>query len=57
MPESTMYWDGFRITVSFAMDCPFCHAKIQPWVEHACSNPKPKASSKPAKRVRAKRNA
>jgi len=41
MPERTMYWDIFRITVSFAMACPLCKAQIEPNVEHACSNPKP----------------
>lgn len=53
MSEPKLYWDSFRITVSFPMECPLCKAQIEPFVEHACSNPEPKA--KPAKTKRAGR--
>lgn len=50
MTETKLYWDSFRITVSFAMECPLCKAKIEPRVEHECSNPEPKAKPTRTKR-------
>jgi hypothetical protein len=55
----SLYWNECRITVSFAMDCPMCHAASEPMVEHVCSNPKPQRAhdkkSQPANDSRAKR--
>jgi len=50
LSEPKLYWDSFRITVSFAMKCPLCHAQIEPFVEHECSNPEPNPKAAKAKR-------
>ena len=49
-PDGRPHYDWFAITVSFAMVCPLCGDNIKPNVEHCCSNPKPAARGKKAKR-------